>query len=381
MRAMKQMLFFISMVIVLMVTGGCGSNNEPAEIEYEAKQPTDMKEPEVIVSELEQEKTEEQEEVKEIHEGQAKSPVTGLWIAEEKAVLRPYAIMINNIKKVNPQSGISEASVLYEALVEGGITRLMGIFEDFSSDRIGSVRSARHYYASIADEYDAIFVHYGETKYATSKMSQLDLDNLSGLEGVGNTVYYRDKSISAPHNAFASYNGIIKGTKQKKYRTERASEWENHYGFYEEDTTLSNGQSVTKAALGFSSYTTPYFEYNEEEKVYGRFQFGGAHVDANTGEQLQFKNVIIQLVKEWNIDNNGYQTMDIENSSGDGYYITNGKMVPITWQKNESNSKMHYYDTDGNVLKVNPGKTFIAVYPTSRTDYLKFTGTDTEAAQ
>ena len=56
-----------------------------------------------------------------------------------------------------------------------------------------------------------------------------------------------------------------------------------------------------------------------------------------------------------------------------GYYITNGKMISITWQKNEYTRKMHYYDADGNILKINTGKTFIAVYPTSRTDYLKFT--------
>lgn len=377
MKTIKRILFLISLAIVVMVAVSCGDNKETSEVEYIAKEPQDIKQTEVSISEVEKERQEKEKQEKET-EGKKKSVLTGLLIDEEKVTKRPYAIMINNIKKVNnKQSGISEASILYEALVEGGITRLMGIFEDFSSDRIGSIRSARHYYASIADEYDAIFVHYGETKYATSKIRNLGLDNLSGLESVGSTVYYRDKSISAPHNAFSSYDRIIKGTNQKKYRTKRNADWENHYTFYKEDTNLSNGQSVIKVALGFSNYTTPYFEYNEKEKVYNRFQFGGAHVDANTKEQLQFKNIIIQLVKEWNIDKNGYQTMDIENSSGKGYYITNGKMCEITWQKNESTSKMHYYDKEGNILKVNEGKTFIAVYPTSRTDYLKFTSADT----
>ncbi len=308
------------------------------------------------------------------HEGKAQSKISGLWIDEELTQKRPYAVMLNNIKYASPQSGTSQAAVLYEAVVEGGITRLMGIFEDFDSDRIGSARSARHYFVSFADEYDAIYVHYGQTKYATAKMNSLGIDNLSGLEGVGNTVFYRDKSLKAPHNAFASFKGILAGTKEKKYRTERKEDYENHYTFYEEDTDLSKIESASKVSkantvsLGFSKYTTPYFEYNAEDKLYYRFQFGQSHIDRNTGKQLAFKNIIVQFVKEWNIDKNGYQTMDIENSSGSGYYITNGKAALITWQKNESSKKMHYYDASGDELKVNAGKTYIAIFPKDRSD-------------
>mgnify|MGYP000926515662 FL=1 len=110
-----------------------------------------------------------------------------------------------------------------------------------------------------------------------------------------------------------------------------------------------------------------------DDKLYYRYQYNKPHIDKTTGKQLTFKNVIIQLVKEWNIDKKGYQTMDIENSSGTGYYITNGKMEEITWKKNESTKKMHYYDSKGEVLSINPGKTFISIYPTSKVDGLKFT--------
>ncbi len=371
MRGRKHSLLFMVLVLTMMLLGGCGGEKEPEEVEYEATQPVDVTEQQI-------EKVEEEEPV-DTHEGQAQSKITGLWMDEEKANLRPYAFMINNIKFVNPQSGISEASVMYEALAEGGITRLLAVFEEFSSERIGSIRSARHYYASIADEYDAIFVHYGETKYATQKIKELGLDNISGLEGAIEPVaFYRDKSIKEPHNVFASYDSIMAGTEKKGYRTERKEDWENHYTFYEEDTELKDGQAANKVELGFSSYTTPYFEYDQETKLYGRYQFGGAHVDANTGEQLKFKNIIVQFVKEWDIDKNGYQTMDIENSSGEGYYISNGKAVPITWQKNESTGKMHYYGADGEILKVNAGKTFIAVFPNNRTDKVVFTGETAE---
>lgn len=368
MKGKKHILLLMVFILTAMILGGCGGKKETEEVEYEANQP-------VKVTEQQPEQQAEEQEPAENHEGQAQSKITGLWMDEEKAKLRPYAFMINNLKVVNPQSGISEASVMYEALAEGGITRLLAVFEDFSAARIGSIRSARHYFASFADEYDAIFVHYGETKYATKKIAEIDIDNISGLEGAIEPVaFYRDKSIKEPHNVFASYEGIVKATEKKGYRTERKENWENHYTFYETDTELTDGQAANKVELGFSSYTTPYFEYDKEAKVYGRYQFGGAHVDANTGEQLKFKNVIVQLVKEWDIDKNDYQTMDIENSSGEGWYITNGKAVPITWKKNESTDKMHYYGADGEVLKVNAGKTFIAIFPNDRTDKVVFTG-------
>lgn len=307
--------------------------------------------------------------VAETHEGEVRSFLTGLWVPEEENTKRPYAVMFNNIEYASPQSGIAEASILYEALAEGGITRLMGIIQKPSGDRIGSVRSARHYFVSVADEYDAIFVHYGQTKYALSKIAELGVDNLSGLEWVGNMVFYRDKNVKAPHNAFASAKGISDGMAEKEYRTEYRENLSQHFNFYEEDTEFA-GEAAKLVKLGFSGYASPYFEYNKGEGLYYRSQYEGPHTDAVTKEQLAFKNIIIQLVEESNIDKNGYQTINFENATGTGYYISNGHVQEITWEKSESGKAMRYLDTDGKLLKINPGKTYIALYPTYRTDEL-----------
>lgn len=300
------------------------------------------------------------------HKGKERSRLTGLWVDKKIANNRPYAVMLNNIKIASPQSSTAQASILYEAVVEGGITRLMGLFEDFDSKRIGSVRSARHYYVSIADEYDAIYVHYGQTPWAIDKIKQLGVDNLSGLEAVGETIFYRDNSIKAPHNAFASTEGILKGTSQKGYRTGYKKENKNHFTFYEKDKTLDEGQKAMSVELGFSSYTTPYFKYNTEDKSYYRWQFGEPHVDALTKKQLHFKNIIVQFIKEWEIGTKDYMTMDIENSSGTGYYISNGKAAEITWKKKEATHEMYYYDKNGKLLSINPGKTYVAMYPDNK---------------
>lgn len=360
-----------SIIIILLAAlllVGCKkkTDQQPDEIREETT------EPEVVKPEETQE-PEEEPVVEENHDGMVISKLTGEWVPEEVGTKRPYAIMLNNIQYASPQSGTSEASILYEAIVEGGITRLMGIFEQFSSDRIGSTRSARHYFVSFADEYDAIYVHFGHTKYATSKIKELGIDTLSGLSGIGSTVFYRDNSIKAPHNAFASYEGIIKGTEKLKYRTEYREDSENHFTFYSEDTDLKSDTNAKKVTLNFSNIAKPYLVYNSDDKLYYRYQFGDKHIDYNTKEQLTFKNIIVQYVKEWNIDKKGYQTMDIENSSGSGYYITNGKAVPITWKKSESTKKMHYYDEGGNILTINPGKTYIAIFPTDRQTDVVFT--------
>lgn len=304
------------------------------------------------------------------HKGQRKSKLTGLWIDKKLVNQRPFAIMINNIKNAaSRHSGISQASVLYEAIAEGEITRLMGIFENFNSNRIGSVRSARHYFVSIADEYDAIYVHYGQTSYALNKISELGVDNLSGLSSEGTTVFYRDRAIRAPHNAFTSYDGIMAGMKKKGYRT-NYRENEKHYQFYSKNTILKKGKKAEKLTLGYSN--KPYFEYDNQRKTYQRFQFGTPHIDVSNKKQLSFKNIIVQFVREWNIDKNGYQTIDFANSSGKGYYATNGRVVEITWKKNESTKEMHYYSANGKELKINPGKTYIAIYPDNRTEEVQF---------
>jgi hypothetical protein len=312
------------------------------------------------------EPTKEPEITEDTHEGEMRSTLTGLWVPVETGKKRPYAIQFSNFKTVRNQWGIGQADILYEALVEGGITRLLAIGENFTGDRIGSVRSSRHYFASFADEYDAIYIHYGKTKYAVTKLKNLGINNLDGETGIGNTVFYRDNSMKAPHNAFTSLDRILEGIKQKGYRTEHGEDYKPHFGFYENDTDLVSDLACNKLSIKYPD-NKPYFVYNQTDKLYLRYQFGEIHKDSNTGEQLAFKNIIVQFVKEWNIDKNGYQTMDIENTEGKGYYITNGKVVNITWKKNESKKWMRYYDMAGEELTINPGKTYIAIFPDNKT--------------
>lgn len=365
---MKKTVYYLLVILSILLLAGCKKNtkNDDGII----KDYTDDITPEgkdQIEPTPEIKPSPEPTKAVEGHEGEVRSSLSGLWIPKELANKRPYAIQFSNFKTVKNQWGISQADIVYEALVEGGITRLLGIGENYSGDRIGSTRSSRHYFVSIADEYDAIYIHYGKTKYATAKIKELGINNLDGETGIGTTVFYRDNTMKAPHNAFTSLDRILKGIEKKGYRTEHPEGYKPHYTFFEEDTDLTGGSPAVKVEINFSSYNMPYFEYKAEDKLYYRSQFKAAHLDANTGKQLAFKNILVQFVKEWDIDKNDYQTMDLENASGSGYYITNGSMVPITWKKKESDRWMRYYDADGNELTINPGKTYIALFPKDRT--------------
>lgn len=306
--------------------------------------------------------------------GKVQSSLSGKWVSEKVESKRPYAVMINNIEYAfQHQKGTSKADIIYEALAEGGITRMMAVYQDPSKvKKIGSVRSARHYYVQFAKEWNAIYCHFGHTKYATEKIKKLKSNNLSGLSGIGPLVYERDHSLSAPHNVFTSGKKLQEGAKKLKYsRKQDATKMAEHFSFYEEDTELADGNEAKNITLPFSNYSTCKLKYSTKNRTYSKYEYGQKHMDTYYKKQLAFKNVIVQLVEESNIDHNGYQTMELSDHSGKGYYISNGKAQKITWERKESGNQMVYKTGNGNVLTINPGKTYIAVYPKSRKKFIE----------
>ena len=172
-----------------LVTAGCGKKKEEPvkEPEVEVKEEPEVKEP--VKKEEPKEKEPEDN-----HEGMAKSYLTGEWIDEELAKKRPLAVMIGNTSDALPQYGISSADVIYEVPVEGSYTRLMAIFQDYSGlEKIGSVRSCRHYFIYFAREFDALYTHYGQAVYAEPVLAREDVHNLSGMDSTLESImFYRE---------------------------------------------------------------------------------------------------------------------------------------------------------------------------------------------
>jgi len=301
-----------------------------------------------------------------IAEGLDRSRLTGMWINKDYVNMRPYAYMINNIHYAYPQSSISQASVIYEMLVEYGITRFMAVYEAQCADnelctRVGSMRSARRPLVELSRDFDCIYVHFGGSEAGYAAIKELGIDDIDAMGGVGSGNFYRDNTIESPHNAFLNMNTLAYTLKNtKNYRLKIANASVNPFLFNEEDTAMTSGKAGSYLSLKYSSYMTASFEYNEETGTYDRSQFGTVHTDAMTGEVISFENVIVMLVKQ-NTESTGRQTIQLENQVGAGYYFTDGQYIDIVWDRTSGYTR--FYDAAGKEIQLNPGKTYIGLYP------------------
>lgn len=295
------------------------------------------------------------------HEG-TYNELTGEWSADFVSK-RPVAVMINNLQEALPSSSTKKADIIYECMVEGGITRIMPIFSNYDGlEKIGSVRSARHYYINIANEYNAIYVHYGQSKPAESMLNKGAIDNINGL--YYDAGFYRDNSRVAPHNAYTTSDRVKEGIEHFKYKTEYSEKHQKVLSFNEEEKELENGEKASTVHVSFSNYSKPYFIYNEETKLYDRYEYNAPQIDDQEEEGsniLNFKNIIIQISSYSciNPDNDLQELVQV--GEGKGYYCTDGKAVPIKWSKSSKKSKTKYTTEDGKDLLLNPGKTWISI--------------------
>lgn len=303
-----------------------------------------------------------------LHEGEMRSWLTGEWVPAEIGQQRPAAVMLNNIIQSTPQSNLSEAGVVYEAPVEGGITRFMALFENYSElGNIGSVRSARTYYAILQHEWDAIFCHFGQANYALPYLQAPFCENLNGLEGIGDLVYFRINWKKSPHNAYTTGDGILSGAEAKGYRLCHEDSYSGGPLVFAEEgesPAMADAVSAGRVEIGLT-VSEPWYEYRPEDGLYYRYQYGGPHVDELTGEQISCRNLIIQYMSCSHYDNTEYLNFAVT-GRGTGKYITDGLCIDITWSKAGDGEATHFYDLNGNELQLNPGKTWIHLVQTER---------------
>ena len=301
-------------------------------------------------------------------------PLTGLVAETDLSTKRPIAVMINNLRASTPQEGIQHADVIYECLVEGGITRLMMISLDYGNlPEFGSIRSARDYYLNFAADYDAVFVHGGGSPFAYESIKDRKIQNLDGVNmwDVEDTYFYRSKErmkkMSYEHCLMTTGELIEAAIKYKKYRTELTEGFDYPLDFVAPDETVTYADIAEHIHIPFSISQVTDFEYDKETGEYLRYQFNGEkHVIGATGEQLSFKNVMILFCKTGAITGDPKYRIDVDTvGEGSGYYAVNGTYTKIRWVKESDESPIHFYNMDGEPLLMNPGKTFVSVCPTS----------------
>ena len=301
-----------------------------------------------------------------------RSPLTNEWISREAAKIRPIAVMIPNEINAIPHYNLSKASVVYEAKVEGSMTRLMALYDDWLElVRIGNIRSTRTYYAYWSFEWDAFLVHYGGPYYINELMEQEDTNNIDGLSGDG-SAFYRSKDRPDPHNVYTDGSDLLKRIKSNHYSLEyRGMTDSDHFKFATKakPNSLSHYKAAQNAVYidmsGCYPLTRCYFEFNEDDGLYYRFQHlsggsDGPHSDAD-GTQLSFKNIIVQYTKQEVLDDKGYLVMQCHDDTRDGWFFTNGKGIHVNWKKTGNYEATRYYDDNGDEIVLNTGKTMICI--------------------
>lgn len=274
------------------------------------------------------------------------SPTTGL--PEKRESGQFFAVTVENYPDARPQTGLTDADIVYEMEAEGTITRYLAIFHDHFPAEIGPARSARPYFVQTAEDWGAPFVHFGASPDAYRMLAHYPFHQIDGI--YDSSEFTRDPSRVIPHNAYLHPNLL-----PKFHATVHGS----HFKFG--SPNMTNSQPGTELYLGFNSFTQVGYVYNSSHHNYVRDQQGRPDDDRVSGKQMTADNVIVQYTVMSTIHNDPKERITI-NLAGPNkaLYFIAGRAVPGTWKRNAA-GVVQYYDSRGKLMGLKPGKTWIEV--------------------
>lgn len=292
---------------------------------------------------------------------------------EEPWTRRPIAVTINNIKHAMPQCGVESASIVYEILAEGGITRCLAVYDDISGlEHIGAIRSARTYFIDLVMGLDALYVHHGYSTYAGDMLRSHKIQNLCPVMGRGSGAYYRDQArldagYSLEHTSFADGDDLLAQMDKRGYTMTR-EEGVDFGWCFAEDATPENGEPAGQIVVTFRKKgKTTTLTYDGGSGQYRAAQYGADYIDGNSGQTMAFKNVLVLYARSWSDDEGYRQFVELTDTSGSGYFACNGTLVPIRWSRGGYGEPFVYTLEDGTPLTLNVGSSYIAIVPTGST--------------
>jgi hypothetical protein len=269
------------------------------------------------------------------------------------------AIMIENQADARPQTGLTEADVVYEALAEGGITRFISIFLTGDAPVVGPVRSLRHYFAFMASDYGADVVHIGASPEGFAWRDAMNMGHLD--ESAGDPGVWRIRSRPAPHNAYTDTGA------DRAFLNAMGRQRNRQWGPLLFDPRLQlEGQPAENITLGFAPW--PYrvaYTWDAARGRYLRFMEGGAHRDAASGDQIAPATVVVQFAEVNAIPNDPKLRLDMNliGGSGELYVFSGGTRREGTWRKPAPRAPTTWLDAQGDPLKIPHGPVWVEVVP------------------
>lgn len=273
---------------------------------------------------------------------------------------RPIAAMIDNSPFARPQSGISSADVVFEALVEGGVTRFMALFATRQVDVIGPIRSSRHYFVHWADEFNALYAHCGASPQGFDAIAATGIADLD--EHAGSPGFWRSNNREAPHNLYTSTADLRAEADRRGLRKDLGS-----FGglVFEEEPSLLEGEQAHALALYYPFGHTVEWTYDPERNDYLRATSGEPDIDPNTGAQVRGTSIVVLFMNNWWIPGDELGRQDFEQvGSGEALFFMDGRVAKGSWSKESYQSPTVHYDESGNPMPLNSGgTTWIQVAP------------------
>jgi len=276
---------------------------------------------------------------------------------QEEQMPNTVAVMIDNYPDARPQIGLDKARIVYEVLVEGGVTRFMAIFNQSDSiTQVGPIRSARPYFFDWINEYgDPIYMHSGGSPEALKTLKNSSIFDAD--EFAYSFYYWRDYNYYAPHNLFTSSNNWQKLF--TAFGSSRASSSWQGWKFGKISATSTD--SVKTASIKYSINNIVRWDYSINNKIYNRFINDSSHANEN-GEQIFVNNIIIQYVPSIVIDEIGRRKMTTL-GSGEARVLRDGKIIRGSWKKLTLNSRTRFFDKQEKEIELSQGKTWVQIVP------------------
>jgi hypothetical protein len=280
------------------------------------------------------------------------SSLTGLPVSLEASQRPVTGIMIENSKDARPQSGLSQAGVVFEAIAEGGITRFLALYQDEEPSNIGPVRSVRPYYLQWLLGFDAPIAHVGGSPEALKDIRSWNVKDLDQFANAG--AYTRVKSRPAPHNVYTSI------AKLRALETKKGFTTSNFTGFARKKDSASQTPSASSIDFAISSRLyNVHYDYDAASNSYKRSEGGSPHTDANGGAQIKPK-VVIALVIPYNLQADNKHSNYGLIGSGQAYIFQDGSVTIGKWSKASDTAQITFSDAGGQPLPLNAGQTWIS---------------------
>ncbi len=280
------------------------------------------------------------------------SNLSGLPVAPEVNQRPVTGVMIENSLDSRPQSGLSEAGVVFEAIAEGGITRFLALYQDTQPTDIGPIRSARPYYVKWALGFDAGYAHVGGSPQALADIRALGVKDLDQFANSGS--YHRISSRAAPHNVYTGMSNLNALEAAKGYTTS------TYTGFARAKKAQPAKVPTAKTIdlnLSGPLYNVHY-DYVAATNSYNRSEGGAPHMDANGNKQIS-PTAVVAMVVPFGIASDGHHSEYQTIGSGQAYVFQDGNVTIGTWAKTSEKTQVTFSDAAGKPLLLNPGQTWL----------------------